>query len=104
MKKYALLVLLVALAAMMIAPKSFAADDAGKTFGSKCAMCHGPNGEGKGNFPALNNGAVQKMSDAQIGDIIAKGKDGKASHAFEKKGLDQATIKGLVAHIRTLKK
>ncbi len=104
MKKYALLVLLVAVAVMMIVPKSFAADDATKTFGAKCAMCHGPNGEGKGNFPALNNGTVQKMSDAQIGDIIAKGKDGKASHAFEKKGLDQPTIKGLVGYIRTLKK
>ncbi len=104
MKKLGLLVLLMSAAAMMIVPQSFAADDAAKTFGAKCAMCHGANGEGKGNFPALNNGAVQKMSDAQIGDIIAKGKDGKASHAFEKKGLDVATIKGLVGYIRTLKK
>ena len=44
------------------------------------------------------------MTDAQIADVIAKGKNGKASHAFEKKGLDQPTIKGLVGFIRTLKK
>lgn len=104
MKKYALIVLLMALAVLMVAPKSFAADAAAKTFAAKCAMCHGANGEGKGNFPALNNGEVQKMTDAQIADIIAKGKNGKASHAFEKKGLDEATIKGLVTHIRSLKK
>ena len=104
MRKYGLLVLLMALAVMMIAPKSFATDDAAKTFGAKCAMCHGANGEGKGSFPALNSGEVQKLTDAQIADIIAKGKNGKASHAFEKKGLDEATIKGLVAHIRSLKK
>jgi mono/diheme cytochrome c family protein len=104
MKKYGLLTLLIVLAVMMIGPKSFAADDAAKTFGAKCAMCHGSAGEGKGNFPALNNGEVQKMTDAQLADIIAKGKNGKASHAFEKKGLDQPTIKGLVGYIRTLKK
>lgn len=104
MKKYALIVLLIALAVMVVVPKSFAADDAAKTFAGKCAMCHGAGGEGKGNFPALNNGGVQKMTDAQIADVIAKGKNGKASHAFEKKGLDDATIKALVAHIRTLKK
>ncbi len=104
MKKYALFVLLMAVAVMMIAPKSFAAEEAAKTFAAKCAMCHGAYGEGKAKFPALNTAEVQKMSDAQLNDIIAKGKDGKASHAFEKKGLDQPTIKGLVGYIRSLKK
>lgn len=104
MKKYALSVLLMVLAGMTMVPKSFAADDAAKTFAAKCAMCHGANGEGKGNFPALNSGEVQKMTDAQIAEIIAKGKNGKASHAFEKKGLDDATIKGLVTYLRSLKK
>ena len=104
MKKFGLLALLMTVAAIMSVSQSFAADDAAKTFGAKCAMCHGAKGEGKGNFPALNNGEVQKMSDAQIADIIAKGKNGKAGHAFEKKGLDQPTINGLVGYIRTLKK
>ncbi len=103
MRKFVLFGLLIAVAVMLV-PNSFAADDAAKTFSGKCAMCHGANGEGKGNFPALNNGEVQKMNDAQIADIIAKGKNGKASHAFEKKGLDEPTIKGLVGYIRTLKK
>ncbi len=103
MKKFALVVLIVAVAVMISVPKSFA-DDGAKTFAAKCAMCHGANGEGKGKFPALNSAEVQKMSDAQIADIIAKGKNGAASHAFEKKGLDDATIKSVVAYIRTLKK
>ena len=51
MKKYGLLVLVTAVAVMMIAPKSFAADDAAKTFGAKCAMCHGANGEAKATSP-----------------------------------------------------
>ena len=104
MRKFGLLFLLMTLAVMTVSSLSFAADDAAKTFAGKCAMCHGASGEGKGAFPALNSGAVQKMSDAQLADIIAKGKNGKASHAFEKKGLDDATIKGLVGYIRTLKK
>ncbi len=103
MRKYAIGFLAV-IAIMTLVSISYAADDAAKTFAAKCAMCHGANGEGKASFPALNNGEVQKMTDAQIADIIAKGKNGKASHAFEKKGLDEATIKGLVAYIRTLKK
>ena len=102
MKKFAI-VLVVLVMALMVA-RSFAADDAGKVFAAKCAVCHGANGEGKGSVPALNNANVQKMTDAQVADIIAKGKDGKASHAFEKKGLDEATIKALVGYIRTLKK
>jgi mono/diheme cytochrome c family protein len=104
MKKFALLLLFMALTIVAIAPKSFAAEDGSKVFAAKCAMCHGANGEGKGSFPALNSGEVQKMSDAQIADVIAKGKNGKTSHAFEKKGLDEPTIKGLVTHIRSLKK
>jgi len=102
MKKFATVVVILVMALMVA--KSFAADDAGKVFASKCAMCHGASGEGKGAFPALTSADVQKMTDAQIVDIISKGKGGKASHAFEKKGLDEATIKGLVAFIRTLKK
>ena len=103
MKKLALVVLIVAVAVMITVPKSFA-DNGGTTFAAKCAMCHGANGEGKAKFPALNSADVKKMSDAQIADVIAKGKNGAASHAFEKKGLDDATIKALVAHIRTLQK
>ncbi len=103
MKKLALVVLILAVAVMISVPKSFA-DDGAKTFAAKCAMCHGANGEGKAKFPALNGADVQKLSDAQIAEVIAKGKNGSASHAFEKKGLDDATIKAVVAHIRTFKK
>ena len=104
MKKLALVILVLAVAVVILAPKSFAADDAAKVFGAKCAMCHGANQEGKAKFPALTSPEVQKMSEAQIADIIAKGKNGQASHAFEKKGLDEATIKGLAAYVKTLKK
>ena len=37
---------------------SFAADTAADTFKTKCAMCHGESGAGKGKVPALSSAAV----------------------------------------------
>ena len=55
---------------------------AGKSsYGSKCAVCHAPDGSGntaKGKELKVRNwltdAAVKGMSDAQLTDIIAKGK------------------------------
>jgi len=100
---------LIALFAMVvlvaIAAPTAAADDGAKVFASKCAMCHGPDGAGKmKGTPDLRSAEVQSLTDAQLTDAIANGPKGKESHAFAKKGLDEATIKSLVAYIRTLKK
>jgi cytochrome c6 len=104
MKK--LLVVVVVLAVMsVIAVPTFAADEGAKVFASKCAVCHGADGAGKmKGTPDLRSSEVQSLSDAQLTDAIANGPKGKESHAFAKKGLDEATIKSLVAYIRTLKK
>lgn len=72
---------------------------------SKCAACHAP--DGSGNTPAgktlgvgdLRSPDAQKLSDAQLAEIIAKGK-GKMP-AYEK-SLTPDQIKGLVAFIREL--
>ena len=81
------------------------ADDGAKVFAAKCAMCHGPDGAGKmKGTPISAPLTFQKKSDAELADAIANGPKGKESHAFAKKGLDDATIKSLVAYIRTLKK
>ena len=81
---------------------------AGETlFKTKCAVCHGP--DGKGEVPMakklgvrnLGSAEVQSQSDAQIADIVTKGKN--KMPAFDGK-LTQEQIGQLVAYIRELGK
>jgi len=74
------------------------------TFRTKCAMCHGPDGSGSEvgksmNVPDLRSAVVQKLSDAELAQVIANGKGGMPSF---KNSLSEEQIHGLVAHIHTL--
>jgi mono/diheme cytochrome c family protein len=74
------------------------------TFRTKCAMCHGPDGSGSEvgksmNVPDLRSQAVQKLSDAELAQIISNGKGGMP--AF-KDSLSEDQIHSLVAHVRKL--
>ena len=79
---------------------------AGKaTFQTKCAMCHGPDGGGSEvgksmNVPDLPSQAVQKLSDAELAQIISNGKGGMP--AF-KDSFSEDQIHSLVGHIRSLR-
>ncbi|MGA9527694.1 MAG: cytochrome c [Terriglobales bacterium] len=68
-----------------------------------CAMCHGANGEGKAAMKTTDFGSadVQKASDAELTDIITKGK-GKMPAYDGKLSPDQ--VSEIVKWIRTLKK
>ncbi|HMG33695.1 MAG TPA: cytochrome c [Blastocatellia bacterium] len=85
---------------------AYGAADAAATFKSKCASCHGA--DGSGNTPAgkslklkdLRSAEVQGMSDDQLYQIIAKGKDKMPPY---EKSLGADTCKALVAYIRKLK-
>lgn len=84
-----------------------AVGDGAETFKAKCAACHGPDGSGSTaagkamKVRDLSSAAVQEQTDAQLLEIISKGK-GKMP-AYEKSlGADKCTE--LVAYIRTLKK
>jgi mono/diheme cytochrome c family protein len=104
MKKVLVVLFAVAVLVAIAAPGA-AADDGAKVFAAKCAVCHGADGAGKmKGTPDLRSDDIQKKSDADLTSSIANGPKGKESHAFSKKGLDDATIKSLVAYIRTLKK
>ena len=104
MKKVMVVLFAVAVLVLIVAPGA-TADDGAKVFASKCAICHGADGAGKmKGTPDLRGAEVQGLTDAQLTDAIANGPKGKESHAFSKKGVDDATIKSLVAYIRTLKK
>jgi mono/diheme cytochrome c family protein len=83
------------------------AQSASATYKAKCAMCHGT--DGKGDTPAgksmgAHNFAspeIQKMTDAELESVIAKGK-GKMPQYDTK--LKEGEIKELVAYIRELGK
>jgi cytochrome c6 len=95
---------LLALLAMMPAAR---ADDAKTTYGKKCVACHAA--DGTGSTPAgqklgahdLASADVQKESEADMAEIIAKGKNKMPAYA---KSLSADDIKGLVAYIRTFAK
>jgi len=84
-----------------------AAGDGGEIFKAKCVACHGA--DGVGNTAAgkamkvrnLTSAEVQGQTDAQLYDIIAKGK-GKMPGYEKPLGADKC--KELVAYVRTLKK
>jgi len=74
------------------------------TFRTKCAMCHGPDGSGSEvgksmNVPDLRSPAVQKLSDAELTQVISNGKGGMPSF---KSSLREDQIHSLVADIRSL--
>jgi cytochrome c553 len=74
------------------------------TFRTKCAMCHGRDGSGSQagksmNVPDPRSPVVQKLSDAQLAQIISDGKRGMPSF---KNSLSEDQIQGLVTYIRSL--
>ncbi|MFQ5664306.1 MAG: c-type cytochrome [Terriglobia bacterium] len=102
------LILLVAVAIpAMLVGKGDAA--AGKTvFAKKCARCHGKMGEGKPAIARmfkvelrhLGANEVQAKSEAELRQDITQG-TGKMKPV---KGLNDADLANLIAHLRTLKK
>ena len=93
-----------ALAVVLSLPLSVHAQGA-DLFKAKCAACHGADGTGsamgkKMGAHDFTTADVQKMSDAELTDVITNGKNKKPKYAT----LKPEEIKGLVAYIRSLKK
>jgi cytochrome c6 len=102
--KFRRLALVGALAAIFALP-SMSAQDASAMFKSKCAGCHGADGTGsamgkKMGAHDFTSADVQKMSDAEITDVITNGKNKMPKYS----SLKPEEVKGLVAYIRSLKK
>ncbi len=82
-----------------------AQDDGAKLFKSNCTLCHGDDGSGATatgkalKAKDLKSDEVQAQSDADLANVIAKGKN--KMPAFGKK-LNDAQIKSLVAQVRHL--
>lgn len=75
---------------------------------SKCAMCHGPDGAGatpmgkKLAARDFRSPEVQKMTDAQLIEVITKGKEKMPAYGAGKLTAEQ--IKGLAGYVRELGK
>ena len=96
MKRYATI-----LAGFVLASGMIWAQDGAALYKTKCAMCHGPAGEGKSG-PALN---ATKLNAGQIADLLTKGAEGKkAPHAKAVAGLSADQAKGIADYVATLKK
>jgi cytochrome c6 len=98
----------VALGLLCLSNRPANAQDTGDAiFKSKCAMCHGPDGSGKTKMgetlkiPDLHSADVQKLSDAELEQIITKGKN--KMPAYEGK-LSKDEIGKVVAFVREIGK
>lgn len=85
--------------AISIAMPAFAADGAA-TYKSKCAACHGPEGQGKVG-PAVKGST---LTADQITDLLAKGNEAKkAPHKKGVAGLSADDAKATADFVKTLK-
>jgi mono/diheme cytochrome c family protein len=85
--------------AISLAVPAFAAD-AAATYKTKCASCHGSDGQGKVG-PAVKG---TSLSAEQITDLLTKGNDAKkAPHKKAMAALSADDAKALAEYVKTLK-
>jgi mono/diheme cytochrome c family protein len=98
MRKLFVLVLVVCVA-LSVALPALAADGAA-LYKTKCASCHGPEGQGKIG-PAVKGST---LSADQITDLLAKGNDAKkAPHKKAIAGVTGDDTKAVADYVKTLK-
>jgi mono/diheme cytochrome c family protein len=94
-----LVLILIIAVTLSVALPAFAADGAA-TYKTKCAACHGPEGQGKIG-PALKGSS---LSTEQITDLLAKGDEAKkAPHKKAIAGLSADDAKAVAEFVKTLK-
>jgi len=94
--------LITLMAGFALCASSAIAQDAASTYKAKCAMCHGADGKGgKMGTRDFASADVKAESDAQLVDIVTKGKGKMPSYSGK---LKDTEIKDLVAYIRTFAK
>jgi cytochrome c6 len=91
---------------MIVVGASAQAQDAAATYKAKCVMCHGADGKGSAMGQKMGthdfaSADVQKETDAQLTEIITKGKNKMPSYDGK---LKDTEIKDLVAYVRSLAK
>lgn len=111
-KRAAILLALSAVALMSFSPARSkatgpAADPGEGIFNARCVKCHGADGGGRTtlgkdmNIPDLRSDGVQRHSDAELSEVITRGKGDMP--AFRKK-LSPQQIQQVILHVRELAK
>jgi len=85
----------VSMLAWMQAP----AQDGPTLFKTKCAMCHGDQGQGK---PAMNAPKLAGTT-KDVAAVLTKGGEAKAPHVNAMSGLTAVQVTALAAFVKTLK-
>ncbi len=99
--------LLMLVIALMLPSFAVAADTGPELFAAKCAMCHGKDGSGNTSMGKnlklkdLGSADVQKASDADLKNMIEKGKGKMPAYSGK---LSSTQINDLVKFVRSLKK
>ena len=94
--------LAIAALALISSPSVWGADGAA-SYKSKCAACHGANGEGK---PAMKAPALKgtTKSEDEIVTFLTKGEpQRKAPHSKSLPGMDETQAKAIAEYVKTLK-
>ena len=81
----------------MLASLPVVAQDGGSLFKTKCAMCHGDQGQGK---PPM---APKIAGSAKVSDVLTKGGEVKAPHIKPMATLTADQIASLASFVKTLK-
>ncbi len=84
----------VSMVAWMQAP----AQDGGTLFKTKCAMCHGDQGQGKPPMAPKIAGTTK-----DVAAVLTKGGEPKAPHINPMSTLTAAQVSALAAYVKTLK-
>jgi cytochrome c6 len=99
MKKVVTLTLVLLVAALAVPAFADATPDGAALYKSKCAMCHGPNGEGKA---AMKTTAFKK--DLAEADIVKAIENGKGKMPAYKGKLSPDEITQVAKHVKSLAK
>jgi cytochrome c6 len=100
------LVVVLCLAASIVTP-AFAQSGGADIYKTKCAMCHGADGQGATpagkalKAASFKNPTIVSASDAELITVVTKGKNKMPPNAGK---LTDAQIKAVVAYVRTLQK
>jgi len=98
-RKPVILLFVITLTVCLVLPQLALADGAA-TYKAKCAMCHGPEGQGKVG-PALKG---TSLTADQIVDLLTKGDDGKKPpHKKAMSGLSADDAKAVADFVKSLK-
>jgi mono/diheme cytochrome c family protein len=97
--------LIVRLAAVLLigSTASWAANDGAALYKSKCAGCHGANGEGKPAMKAPGVKGTTLSSDELVAHITKGEATSKAPHNKGIAGLTDDQAKAIAEYIKTLK-